>query len=93
MTEQLTGPALVAYLRDNPTSDAMQAAADELEIQSAVIKQLMEALAWSAGSLQAACKAGRLSESDLSCSDTKTRTVGEILDMADAALAQDQEQS
>lgn len=28
---RLTGPALVAYLRDNPTSDAMRAAADEIE--------------------------------------------------------------
>lgn len=31
MTKQLTGPALVAYLRDNPTSDVMRAAADEIE--------------------------------------------------------------
>ena len=31
MTDKLTGPALVAYLRDNPTSDAMRAAADEIE--------------------------------------------------------------
>lgn len=31
MSQRLTGPALVAYLRDNPTSDAMRAAADEIE--------------------------------------------------------------
>lgn len=31
MTQRLTGPALVEYLRDNPTSDAMRAAADEIE--------------------------------------------------------------
>lgn len=31
MTQRLTGPALVAYLRDNPTSEAMRAAADEIE--------------------------------------------------------------
>lgn len=30
MTQRLTGPALVAYLRDNPTSEAMRAAADEI---------------------------------------------------------------
>ena len=31
MTQRLTGPALVTYLRDNPTSYVMQAAADEIE--------------------------------------------------------------
>lgn len=31
MTKKLTGPALVAYLRSNPTSDVMRAAADEIE--------------------------------------------------------------
>lgn len=31
MPKRLTGPALVDYLRDNPTSDAMRAAADEIE--------------------------------------------------------------
>ena len=31
MTQRLTGPALVAYLRDNPTSDVMRAAADEID--------------------------------------------------------------
>lgn len=31
MSQKLTGNALVAYLRDNPTSDAMRAAADEIE--------------------------------------------------------------
>lgn len=31
MSQKLTGDALVAYLRDNPTSDAMRAAADEIE--------------------------------------------------------------
>lgn len=31
MDKRLTGPELVAYLRDNPTSDAMRAAADEID--------------------------------------------------------------
>jgi hypothetical protein len=31
MTKQLTGPALVAYLRQFPTSDDRQWAADEIE--------------------------------------------------------------
>lgn len=31
MTQRLTGPALIEYLRDNPTSDAMRSAADEIE--------------------------------------------------------------
>jgi hypothetical protein len=31
MTEPLTGTALIDYLRDNPTSDAMRMAADEIE--------------------------------------------------------------
>lgn len=31
MTQKLTGPDLVRYLRINPTSDAMRAAANEIE--------------------------------------------------------------
>lgn len=31
MTEPLKGTALIAYLRDNPTSDAMRMVADEIE--------------------------------------------------------------
>lgn len=37
MSQKLTGPALIAYLRDNPTSDAMRAAADEIERLRAIV--------------------------------------------------------
>lgn len=42
MTKKLTGPALVAYLRDNPTSDAMRAAADEIERLRAALEAMMD---------------------------------------------------
>ena len=41
MSQNLTGTALVAYLRDNPTSDAMRAAADEIERLQQSLRDLM----------------------------------------------------
>lgn len=86
MDKRLTGPELVKYLRDNPTSDAMRAASDEIE-------RLREALRWAAGSLLAACGSGQATELDRFTLDGVTRTGTEILDMADAALAQEQEEA
>ena len=41
MSKKLTGPALVAYLRGNPTSDAMRAAADEIERLRAALTECL----------------------------------------------------
>lgn len=40
MTNKLTGPALIAYLRQFPSSDDRGWAADELEAQAAEIERL-----------------------------------------------------
>lgn len=53
-------------------------------------QRLREALRWAAGSLLAACGSGQATELDRFTLDGVTRTGTEILDMADAALAQGQ---
>lgn len=42
MDKRLTGPALVAYLRASPTSDASQWAADEIERLRAALTELCD---------------------------------------------------
>lgn len=68
-------------------ADADRAA--ELEAENA---RLREALRWTAGSLQAACVASKINETDKARAliGTESRTVGQILDAANAALAQEQ---
>lgn len=55
-------------------------------------QRLREALRWAAGSLLAVCGDGQATELDRFTLDGVTRTGTEILDMADAALAQGQEE-
>lgn len=45
MAEKLTGPALVAYLRQFPTSDDRQWAADEIERLRRALQEATDALA------------------------------------------------
>lgn len=67
--------------------DRAQVAADEIE-------RLRGALRWAAGALQMACEAGEIMrEADGISINNETRTVAQILDAADAALAQEQGES
>lgn len=88
----------IAQITDNPLNqrDMAYIAAAHPEVIRALLAErdaLREALEWNAGALMAACKAGRVSELDRLSSDTETYTVGVILDMAESALAQDQEET
>lgn len=51
---------------------------------------LREALRWTAGALQASCVAGKVTEADTARSliGNETKSIGQILDAADAALGQ-----
>lgn len=51
---------------------------------------LREALCWTAGALQASCVAGKVTEADTARAliGNETKSIGQILDAADAALAQ-----
>lgn len=51
---------------------------------------LREALRWTAGALQASCVAGKVAEADTARAliGNETKSIGQILDAADAALAQ-----
>lgn len=85
-----TPEALAAYLEDNPTSDAMREAAKIIRALGAENARLREALGWTAGLLQSACEAGHISEDSRAKKEYRTMTVGQTLDMADAALTQEQ---
>jgi len=52
--------------------------------------ELRAALIWTAAALQAACDSGSITERDKFFGDSGARTTRDILDMADAALAQEQ---
>ena len=71
--------------------DALYASKEKLGADN---KRLREALRWTAGALQAACVAGKISETDMArmLIGTESRTYGQILDAANAALAQGQEE-
>lgn len=51
---------------------------------------LRDALCWTAGALQASCVAGKVAEADTARAliGNETKSIGQILDAADAALAQ-----
>lgn len=53
---------------------------------------LREALRWTAGALQASCVAGKITEADTARAliGNETKSIGQILDAADAALAQEE---
>lgn len=70
---------------------ATKEAAEVIVDRNDEIRRLREALRWAAGTLQAACGlAGPISESSPFKLGDETRTVAQICDAADAALAQGQ---
>lgn len=64
---------------------------DHIDAQTAEIARLREALRWTAGALQEACRADvPITEGDLFFIRSEARTAAEILNAANAALAQEQ---
>ena len=65
-------------------------AADAFDTQTAEIARLREALLWNAAALQESCRATvPITEGDLFFVGADARTAAEILNAADAALAQE----
>ncbi|MGX5660031.1 hypothetical protein ACWKWV_09955 [Castellaniella ginsengisoli] len=60
-----------------------------IDAQTAEIARLRKALLWNAGALQACCSEGIREASNITIA-AETKCFAEILDMADAALAQEQ---
>lgn len=63
----------------------------ESTLASPEVQALREALRWAAGALQASCVAGKITEADTARAliGNETKSIGQILDAADAALAQE----
>ncbi|MBV2182059.1 MAG: hypothetical protein KUL86_12620 [Castellaniella sp.] len=68
---------------------ALTDAQNALDAQAAEIARLRDALLWNAGALQACCSEGIREASNITIA-SETKCFSEILDMADAALAQEQ---
>lgn len=74
---------------DGVANGAIAEAADRLQEMDAERDGMRRALLWNAAALQACCKSGAVTEQDEFIADSGALTAREILDMADAALAQE----
>lgn len=82
--------SLTERLRASPTSEIMLEAADRTDALEAENARLRDALRWAAAALQESCRATvPITEGDLFFIGSEARTADEILDAADAALAQE----
>ncbi|MGE4368039.1 MAG: hypothetical protein AB7E12_00015 [Burkholderiaceae bacterium] len=83
-----SGPAVEGMTLPTPI---MREAAEAIRDLLAERDALRDALRWTAGVLQASCVAGKVTEADTARSliGNETKSIGQILDAADAALAQE----
>lgn len=82
-----SGPAVERMTLPTPI---MREAAEAIRDLLAERDALRDALRWTAGALQASCVAGKVTEADTARAliGNETKSIGQILDAADAALAQ-----
>lgn len=87
------GDVWQAWISCNGANAAYIAACHPEAIRALLAERdaLREALRWTAGALQASCVAGKVTEADTARSliGNETKSIGQILDAADAALAQE----